>query len=143
MTSQRRGVLSLIALTMVVGCGAPPATIATTTPAVPFPTPSPSPHARSPRPSPASAALPSLSLLIEPEAGMSEIYALIGSARHSVDLTMYELEDTQAEAGLAADAERGVDVRVILNSTDTGSDNDAAFAYLKARKVHVHWASTR
>lgn len=74
---------------------------------------------------------------------MGEIYALIASARHTVDLTMYELEDTGAEAALAADAERGVNVRVILNSAYTGADNDAAFAYLQAHAVHVHWASSR
>jgi phosphatidylserine/phosphatidylglycerophosphate/cardiolipin synthase-like enzyme len=56
---------------------------------------------------------------------------------------MYELEDTQAETALAADAARGVDVRVILNSSYTRSDNDAAFAYLQARDVHVHWATSR
>jgi phosphatidylserine/phosphatidylglycerophosphate/cardiolipin synthase-like enzyme len=74
---------------------------------------------------------------------MGEVYALIASARHSVDLTMYELEDTQAEAALAADAERGVDVRVILNSSYTRSDNDAGFAYLQGHGVHVHWATSR
>jgi len=74
---------------------------------------------------------------------MGEIYSLIASARHTVDLTMYELEDTQAEDVLAADAERGVDVRVILNSAYTSSDNDAAFAYLQAHAVHVRWASSR
>lgn len=74
---------------------------------------------------------------------MGEIYSLIASARHTVDLTMYELEDTQAEAALAADSERGVDVRVILNSSYTRSDNDAAFALLQAHGVHVHWASSR
>ena len=56
---------------------------------------------------------------------------------------MYELEDTRAEAALAADSERGVDVRVILNSSYTRSDNDAAFALLQAHGVHVHWASSR
>lgn len=74
---------------------------------------------------------------------MSEIYALISSARHTVDLTVYELEDTEAEVALAGDAERGVVVRVILNSAYTRSDNDAAFAYLQAHAVHVHWASPR
>ena len=56
---------------------------------------------------------------------------------------MYELEDTEAEAALAGDAERGVDVRVILNSSYTRSDNNAAFAYLQAHSVHVHWAGSR
>ena len=50
---------------------------------------------------------------------MDAIYALLASARHSVDLTMYELEDTHAEQLLATDAARGVDVRVILNHAYT------------------------
>ncbi len=80
--------------------------------------------------------------MIEPGAGMGEIYALIASARHSVDLTMYELEDTHAEQLLATDAGRGVDVRVILNHTDTSSADAAAYSYLQGHGVHVRWAST-
>ena len=91
--------------------------------------------------SPASTSPAALSLLIEPGAGMAPIYALLDSARHRVDLVMYELEDTRAEQLLAADAARGVAVRVLLNSTYTGSANDAAFSYLKRRGVHVQWAS--
>lgn len=86
---------------------------------------------------------PPLSLLIEPDAGMSSIYALLGSARHAVDLTMYELEDTRAEQSLAAAAARGVDVRVVLNIVKTGSVNGAAFSYLRGHGVDVHWASAR
>lgn len=33
---------------------------------------------------------------------LSPVYALINGARHSIDLTMYELSDTTAEADLAA-----------------------------------------
>lgn len=84
----------------------------------------------------------SLSLLVEPAAGMGEIYALLGSAQHTVDLTMYELEDTEAEQTLAGDAARGVDVRVVLNSAYTGSVNEGAFSYLQGHGVHVHWASS-
>ena len=87
-------------------------------------------------PSPAA-----LSLLIEPGAGMAPIYALLDSARHTVDLVMYELEDTHAEQLLAADAARGVAVRVLLNSAYSGSVNDAAFSYLKGHGVRVQWAS--
>jgi cardiolipin synthase len=91
--------------------------------------------------SPASPSPAALSLLIEPGAGMAPIYALLDSARHRVDLVMYELEDPRAEQLLAADAARGVAVRVLLNSAYTGSANDAAFSYLKGHGVHVQWAS--
>jgi cardiolipin synthase A/B len=89
---------------------------------------------------PRSSAL--LSILIEPTAGMAPIYALVGSARHELDLTMYELEDTRAEQLLAVDATRGVDVRVILNGAGTGSWNEPAFTYLQGHGVHVRWAAS-
>jgi cardiolipin synthase len=143
MTSPRGAALTLIALAAIAGCGAAPAAIATTMPAAATPSPSASPARVTPRASAAVAPAPALSLLIEPAAGMGEIYALIASARHTIDLTMYELEDTQAEAALAAAAARGVDVRVILNSSYTRSENDAAAAYLQAYSVHVRWASSR
>jgi len=82
------------------------------------------------------------STLIEPGASMGPIYALLASARHTVDLVMYDLEDTRAEQLLAGDAARGVDVRVVLNSAYTGSENDAAFSYLKGHGVLVRWATS-
>jgi cardiolipin synthase A/B len=82
-----------------------------------------------------------LTLIDEPGAGMGEIYGLITGARHSVDLTMYELRDDTAEADLAADAARGVDVSVLLDSHLEKSRNTEAYDYLKARHVHVAWAS--
>jgi cardiolipin synthase A/B len=83
-----------------------------------------------------------LTLIDEPSTGMGEIYRLITSARHSVDLTMYELRDDTAEADLAADAARGVDVSVLLDSHLEQSRNTEAYDYLKARHVHVNWASS-
>ncbi len=141
MTSPRGAVLAVVVLAVIAGCGARPTTIGTATSATP--SPSSFPAQATPPPSAIAAPPPPLALLIEPAAGMGEVYSLIASARHTVDLTMYELEDTQAEAALATDAERGVDVRVILNSSYTRSDNEAAFAYLQAHSVHVHWASSR
>ena len=44
----------------------------------------------------------SLRVLAEPEAGIGPIYQLITGARSSVDLSMYELADSTAEADLAA-----------------------------------------
>ena len=81
-----------------------------------------------------------LRLLIEPADGLAAIYRLITGARSSVNLTMYELRDTTAENDLAADAARGVDVRVILDRHLEKSRNAATYSYLAAHKVHVTWA---
>src|SRR5487761_257972 len=82
-----------------------------------------------------------LSVLTEPQAGIGPLYRLVTGARSSVDLTMYELADPAAEADLAADAARGVDVRVILDQNLEKSRNTAAYDYLAARGVHVRWAA--
>ena len=80
-----------------------------------------------------------LRVLAEPAAGIGPIYQLITGARSSVDLTMYELADPAAEADLAADAARGVDVRVILDQHLERSRNTGAYDYLTAHGVHVRW----
>jgi cardiolipin synthase A/B len=89
---------------------------------------------------PVSAGSGALTVLSEPQAGVSRIYQLITGAKSSVDLTMYELIDTTAENDLAADAKRGVDVRVILDSHLEKSRNTSTYNYLKAHGVHVTWA---
>ena len=94
-------------------------------------------------PSPDATSTSALSLLVEPGAGAGALYALIGSARRSVDLTMYELEDARAEQLLCDDAARGVVVEVILNRAYTEAANDSAYSSLRAHGVHVHWASPR
>ena len=81
-----------------------------------------------------------LRVLAEPEDGIRPVYRLISGARSSVELTMYELADPRAEADLAADAARGVDVRVILDQHLEKSRNDGAYDYLSAHGVHVRWA---
>ena len=78
-----------------------------------------------------------LSVLAEPQAGIGPIYQIITGARSSVDLTMYELADPAAEADLAADAARGVDVRVILDQHLEKPRNTSAYDYLAAHGVHV------
>lgn len=80
-------------------------------------------------------------VFIEPAAGFGPAYSFIGSAKHSLDMTMYELEDPTAEADLAADAARGVDVRILLDSAyaGAGANKDAAAALSKAG-AHVRWA---
>jgi cardiolipin synthase A/B len=84
----------------------------------------------------------SLRVLVEPAAGVGAIDKLITGARSSVELTMYELRDTTTEGDLAADAKRGVDVRVILDSHLEKSRNTTAYDYLSSHHVHVTWADS-
>jgi phosphatidylserine/phosphatidylglycerophosphate/cardiolipin synthase-like enzyme len=84
-----------------------------------------------------------VSLIIEPDAGVAPILSYITNASTSVDLVMYELEDTNVEQALASDAARGIAVRVLLNEGYYGkkenTTNDAAYQYLTAHDVSVHW----
>ena len=89
--------------------------------------------------SPTSAA-GQLSLLVEPDQGIAPIYALIASARKSIDLTMYELVDTDAELALELAAGRGVNVRVLLDINREKAANQAAYTELTDMRVHVAWA---
>jgi cardiolipin synthase len=81
-------------------------------------------------------------LITEPGAGFSPVYQLIRRARHRIDMTMYELEDTTAEHALGAAARRGVRVRVVLDQREK-STNSAAHQYLAAHHVKVAWSSPR
>jgi cardiolipin synthase len=87
-----------------------------------------------------AAARPTDTLIVEPDAGMDPLDAFMASARRSVDLSMYEFADRHAESILAADAARGVRVRVILDQRLERARNQAAFTYLSGFGVAVHWA---
>jgi len=104
------------------------------------PTPPPSPTATTAPTAPK----PTLTLLVEPEAGYQPIYDFISDARVSLDMTMYQLSDTKAQDALKAAAERGVEVRVLLDSdTQSGGNstmNQAAYSDLVASGVDVRWA---
>lgn len=92
----------------------------------------------------AGAANPGTSALrveVEPQAGVGWLYSMILGAHHSIDLTMYELRDTTAEADLAQAEKRGVDVRVILDHNGEARRNAAAYSYLTSHGVQVHWAN--
>jgi phosphatidylserine/phosphatidylglycerophosphate/cardiolipin synthase-like enzyme len=82
----------------------------------------------------------SLSLLTEPNGGPQPLYNLLSSAHHSLDMVIYELEDSRACAVLAADASRGVRVRVLLDHRFIGRYNETAFSYLAHHGVAVRWA---
>ena len=84
---------------------------------------------------------PIVNVWTEPNDGYVFLDAAIDSAHHSVDLSMYELSDSTIEHELVARANSGVDVRVLLNADYEGTeDNAAAYAVLRASKVHVEWA---
>lgn len=84
-----------------------------------------------------------LSLIAEPGPGDRPFVALIDGARHSVEVTIYELNDSQVERALAAAAGRGVHVAVLLDHGLYGAGralNDGADRYLSAHGVSVSWA---
>jgi cardiolipin synthase len=81
-------------------------------------------------------------LVIEPGAGFSPVYGLINGARRSIDVTMYEFDDTTAERDLVSAARRGVDVRVILDEREQGV-NSSAFSYFSSHRVKVVWSWSR
>ena len=79
-------------------------------------------------------------LYTEPAAGFSPVYHLIKHARRYVDLTMYEFSDTKAEHDLAAAAQRGVTVKVVLDQREQ-SHNSAAYDYLRSHRVRAVWSA--
>jgi hypothetical protein len=75
--------------------------------------------------------------------GSSEpvIYSFIDSATTTLDMTMYELNDTTAINDLIAREQAGVKVRVILDNANQ-STNQTAYNDLTAAGVGVVWSST-
>lgn len=82
-----------------------------------------------------------LSLVILPDQGENAIYNFVDSATSSIDVTIYELNDTTLENDLVAKEKAGVDVRVILDQAEK-SYNTAAYNVLTAGGVGVVWSST-
>ncbi len=82
-------------------------------------------------------------LVVEPDQGPGVVYQAITGAQRSLDLVMYELEDTTAVSDLIQAERRGVAVRVILDQAYARNENQAAYASLLASGVAVHWSSTR
>ncbi|GGN21525.1 phospholipase D-like domain-containing protein [Streptomyces fuscichromogenes] len=69
------------------------------------------------------------------------IYDFINSATSSLDMTMYELEDTTAVNDLIALEKKGVTVRVVLDQAHK-SANNSAYTSLTNAGVGVAWSST-
>jgi parallel beta-helix repeat protein len=69
------------------------------------------------------------------------IYSFINSATSTLDMTIYELQDTTAVNDLVAREKAGVAVRVILDSQHQ-SANSSAYNTLKNAGVGVVWSSS-
>ena len=86
----------------------------------------------------------SVHVATEPEEGLTLFDALVTAATSSIDLVMYELEDSSVEQQLVGAHDRGVTVRVILNGGYWGkkenTKNDDASLFLTAHGVSVHWS---
>ncbi|MFK2879174.1 phospholipase D-like domain-containing protein [Rhodanobacter hydrolyticus] len=92
---------------------------------------------------PAAAQTVSQTLVTFPDQGYASIYNLINSAKSTVDMTMYELQDSTAQADLCNAVSRGVTVRVILDVNLEKSNNTAAYNQLNSCGVKVKWAYTK
>lgn len=82
-------------------------------------------------------------LVIEPDQGLTPIYNLIQSATQSIDMTMYELVDTQAQSLLCQAATNGVAVRVILDQNLEYNNNLSAYNQLNSCGAQAVWAWTK
>ncbi|MER6539718.1 phospholipase D-like domain-containing protein [Streptomyces sp900105755] len=71
--------------------------------------------------------------------GEPTIYGFINSATSSLDMTMYELEDTTAVNDLIALKNKGVTVRVVLDQAHKSADN-SAYTSLTNAGVGVVWS---
>jgi phosphatidylserine/phosphatidylglycerophosphate/cardiolipin synthase-like enzyme len=80
-------------------------------------------------------------LVIEPDQGLTAIYDLLSSAKSSIDMTMYELTDTNVTQALTQAVSNGVQVRVILDQNNEKKSNTTAYDALTAGGVSVHWAN--
>jgi cardiolipin synthase A/B len=98
------------------------------------------PAKHKPAPSPAGGATAVGDLYTEPGAGFSVVYKLIDHAKKTVDLVIFELNDTDAEHALGDAAHRGLRVRVILDEREKNTNSDAA-DYLTGHGVKVVWSS--
>jgi hypothetical protein len=81
------------------------------------------------------------SLVILPDQGENAIYNFVNSATSSVNVTIYELNDTTLVSDLVAREKAGVAVRVILDQAEK-SYNTAAYNALTSGGVGVVWSST-
>lgn len=82
-------------------------------------------------------------LLIMPDEGLARVNEAIAQASSSIDIVMYQFEDTSLAQALAEAASRGVAVRVLLNNGYYGkkenTKNDTAYSFLSSHGVAVRY----
>ncbi|HEV2634900.1 MAG TPA: phospholipase D-like domain-containing protein [Actinocrinis sp.] len=91
---------------------------------------------------PAQAADPYSAFVFSLSSSEPTIYSFINAATSSLNMTMYELNDTTAVNDLIAREKAGVTVRVILDQAEK-STNQTAYNNLKAGGVGVVWSYTK
>src|ERR1700722_4677466 len=69
---------------------------------------------------PDDAGTTALQLVVEPDQGMTPIYNFVSSAKKTIDMTMYELNDDTFTGLLTSAAANGIVVRVILDTNLEG-----------------------
>ncbi|MBN9417158.1 MAG: cardiolipin synthase [Candidatus Eremiobacteraeota bacterium] len=82
-------------------------------------------------------------VLAMPQAGIDSILDVIGGARQRVFVKMFKLTSERIQQALVAAAQRGVDVRVMLNPSrsDGSRANDEAAEVLRQGGVRVEWTN--
>ncbi|EFV13065.1 phospholipase D-like domain-containing protein [Segniliparus rugosus] len=75
------------------------------------------------------------------DSNFQKVVDLIDGAQKSIDMTMYHLDDQNMEDALVHAAQRGVNVRVVLDTRGETKKNQAAYDYLTQNGVHVVWDS--
>jgi phosphatidylserine/phosphatidylglycerophosphate/cardiolipin synthase-like enzyme len=79
----------------------------------------------------------------ESDNSVTPLYNFINGAQHTIDMTMYALEDTTFTQDLTAACNRGVKVRVILDTNDEKSGNTSAYNTLNGvANCSAVWANT-
>lgn len=120
----RRSAAAVALLALVSGCGPLDATAA------------------SPGPSGASAADGPYRVFQEPDAGTAPLVDLIGLAKQTLRLAIYEISDSEVVQALLDARGRGVEVHVLLDAAYHGqATNTGAYERLTAGGVDVQWAS--
>jgi len=69
----------------------------------------------------------------ETDHSVTPLYGLVNNAQHTLDMTMYALQDTTFVADLVAACSRGVIVRAVLDGNNEKSNNTPAFTALNAQ----------
>lgn len=83
-----------------------------------------------------------VSLVVEPDDGRAPLFNAIATASKSVDLVIYELDDTEVEQALCDAHARGVVVRVLIENVSTYGKhpNQRAHDALESCGVAIKWA---